>query len=163
MRIVEKHHRLPEERYWGQKTVSFTACMLNRRRFFTSPDRVQPCVDFLSAAVSEFECIATIYCFMPDHLHVLIKGMKPSARPKEAMDSFKGRSGQWLAENHPTFHWQKDYYDHIIRGSEDWSEHAKYVLLNPVRANLVDDPFKYPFTGCIGVKLEDVFWDIWGL
>lgn len=97
---------------------------------------------------------------MPDHLHVLILGTLEESRPKEAMDLFKGRTGSWLAEHHPGVRWQKNYYDHVIRGKDDWRSHAAYVMLNPVRAGLVGDPFDYPFTGSIGCNLLDVFWDL---
>ena len=29
--------------------------------------------------------------------------------------------------------WQRGFYDHIIRGKEDYEEHLKYIAENPMR------------------------------
>jgi hypothetical protein len=52
--------------------------------------------------------------------------------------------------------WQGDFYDHIIRSSDDWRQHALYIALNPVRAGLSNSCFDYPFSGSIGMNFQDV-------
>jgi len=44
----------------------------------------------------------------------------------------------------------------VIRKSDDWRRQVAYVLKNPVRAGLVEDPFAYPFTGSIGYDLYEL-------
>jgi hypothetical protein len=40
--------------------------------------------------------------------------------------------------------WQRDFFDHVLRSSESYSEKWKYVRDNPVRAGLVSiDAWKY--------------------
>ena len=97
---------------------------------------------------------------MPDHLHVMIAGRDETSRPKEAMDEFKETTGHWFGDHCPDVCWQKDYHDHIIRISDDWRNHVVYILNNPARAGLVDDPLKYPFLGSIGVSVDDVLRDL---
>jgi REP element-mobilizing transposase RayT len=92
---------------------------------------------------------------MPDHFHAIILGLTDSARPKLAMDSFKQASSLWLAENRPRIHWQKSYYDHIIRASEDWHSQVRYILRNPVRRQFVLAPMEYPFSGSIGYDFRE--------
>ena len=52
--------------------------------------------------------------------------------------------------------WQKDFYDHVIRKSEDIAVQVRYILDNPVRKGLVPTWEEYPFKGSIGCNLEDV-------
>ena len=73
------------------------------------------------------------------------------------MKSFKQRSGFWLSQKHPQVHWQKDYFDHILRDSEDVEQHIRYILNNPVRKERVESWKDYPFKGSTIHKLDG--WD----
>jgi len=44
-------------------------------------------------------------------------------------------------------HWQKTFFDHLLRGSESYSEKWKYVRENPVRAGLVAKAEEWKFMG----------------
>ena len=50
-------------------------------------------------------------------------------------------------------HWQKGFFDHLIRHSESYSEKWQYVEQNPVRAGLVTESEDWPWQGEI-VRLE---------
>jgi hypothetical protein len=50
-------------------------------------------------------------------------------------------------------HWQKGFFDHLIRHSESYSEKWDYVRQNPVRAGLVEAIDDWPYQGEI-VRLE---------
>ena len=158
--IREKKHRLPAEAYWGPKRVSFTACIEKRRRPFTRPAVVEAFVAELTRWTKEKSCFVSVYCFMPDHLHTIIGGIDETSRPKEAMDEFKESTSQWLVRNMPGVHWQKDYHDHIIRISDDWRNHVRYIIRNPVRAGLCEFPLEYPYMGSVGVNIEEVLSDL---
>ncbi len=158
--IREKKHRLPEDAYWGAKSVSFTACIMDRRRPFANASITHHFTGILRDWVIAKNCHASIYCFMPDHLHVIIGGNDEAGRPKEAMDEFKQTTSQWFVDNRPEFHWQKDYHDHIIRISDDWRNHVNYILRNPVRAGFAEYPLQYPYLGTIGVDITDVIHDL---
>jgi hypothetical protein len=43
--------------------------------------------------------------------------------------------------------WQKEFFDHLLRSDESYSEKWNYVKNNPVRAGLVADADLWPFTG----------------
>ena len=118
-------------------------------------------VECLSAMSAAHRCYVPIYCFMPDHLHVMLAGIDERADLLEAMYQFKHRSAMWMVRTKQPFRWQKDFYDHIIRASEDWRAHATYISLNPVRAGIAEDPFDYPFTGSIGTDLQEVILGWW--
>ena len=44
-------------------------------------------------------------------------------------------------------HWQKTFFDHVLRNSESYAEKWNYVLENPARAGLVDRAEGWPFQG----------------
>jgi REP element-mobilizing transposase RayT len=46
--------------------------------------------------------------------------------------------------------WQTSFYDHGIRGSQDFEATVVYILDNPVKAELVEDWESYPhFAGTL--------------
>jgi len=47
----------------------------------------------------------------------------------------------------PSPHWQKGFFDHILRSGEAYSQKWDYVRENPVRAGLVTDWREWPFLG----------------
>jgi len=108
----------------------------------------------LTSTSARFACTVPIYCFMPDHLHLLLRGMGDEADAWAAMASFKQRTGFWIASNRPAFWWQKDYWDHIVRPHEDVRGLLRYIAENPVRRGLVAQWRDYPFTGSIGYELS---------
>ncbi len=61
-----------------------------------------------------------------------------------------------MAANKIGIGWQKDFYDHLIRKSENLAVQVKYILDNPVRKGLVSSWQAYPFKGSIGCKMEDL-------
>jgi len=42
-------------------------------------------------------------------------------------------------------HWQKTFFDHVLRSSESSNEKWNYVCENPVRAGLVKQSEDWPF------------------
>jgi putative transposase len=159
-RIRERKHRLPPSEYIGQKTVAFTVGVIDRHPLFEDPDVVKASVGFLADGCEQNNCEVPVYCFMPDHLHLMVRGKHEFSNIKSVLDSFKIRAGFWLRTKGYPYRLQANYYDHIIRSGEDWMIQARYIVLNPVRAGLIDDPFTYPHTGCIGMNRAEMLVEI---
>ena len=87
-----------------------------------------------------------VVTFMPDHLHLLLEGKSDSSDLIKGIKLFKQKSGYWYKQCADRRLWQKRFFDRILRRSEDLESVAWYIINNPVRDNLVDDPFEYPFT-----------------
>ena len=155
----ERHHRLARECYCDQVNVAFTLCVANNVSLLSDNEIVSTFVTFLSAAVEKHDCIVLIYCFMPNHVHLLLKGRRDSSDTWAAVTLFKQRTGFWLGRYRPRVNWQKDFYDHIIRLEEDLGAQVRYIAGNPVRKGLVKDWQQYPFTNSIGVDLNAVIRD----
>jgi putative transposase len=147
--------------YEGQKTVAYTILVHDRKPLFRKAEVVDRLIEILAVRLEGHQCDAPIYCFMPDHLHVLVRGLHERANSKHAIDKFKLSAGIWLRTNQPEFRLKHDYFDHIVRCSEDWRAQAQYIALNPVRAGLIEHASDYPYTGCIGAgrseMLEGIF------
>jgi REP element-mobilizing transposase RayT len=159
LNIREKPHRLPRDCYRGRVVVSLTACVDERHTPFLDGDVVSQFRGSLARAVEKYSCLVLIYCFMPDHLHVILQGQDDSADSWRAMVDFKQQSGFWFGRNRPQDGWQKDFYDHIIRADEDLGAQIRYIADNPVRRGLVKMWSEYPFTGAIGIDLKQVLAD----
>ena len=155
--IIERKHRLPGDLYCGLNVVSITACVADRVSFFVTPELFTACEEMLLGTLRQYECEAEVYVFMPDHLHMVIRGESETADVLRTMKLFKQRTGFWLSRNHPPVHWQKNYYDHLLRKDEELVKHILYILNNPVRKGIVSNWQQYPFKGSTVHNLDE--WD----
>ena len=156
MSIREKKHRLPREFYIGKISAAFTVCIKDNVRLFINPEIVSVFTDILASVTAIFGCIVPVYCFMPDHQHIIITGTSDDSDVWKTMVHYKQKTGFWMARNRPQIKWQKDFYDHVMRKHEDIVTQVKYVLDNPVRKGFVSMWEEYPFKGSIGCSLEDI-------
>ncbi|MEW6068699.1 MAG: hypothetical protein AB1610_10470 [Nitrospirota bacterium] len=79
MNVKEKRHRLPKEFYKGEVSVAFTLCL--KRNVITGfslrePEIVSNFIGILTFIVANTGCIVPVYCFMPDHQHLIITGIQ---------------------------------------------------------------------------------------
>ncbi len=90
-----KHH-LQVQDYVGTIAVSFTICVRGKQKLFTNPKLVNQFIVFLDAARQQNNCLVLIYCFMPDHLHLILQGETPLANSYQAIVHFKEKAGLFL-------------------------------------------------------------------
>ena len=82
------------------------------------------------------------WCIMPNHVHVVVKPF-PNYSLAEVIHSWKpftAKKANRVLERTGAF-WQREYYDHLVRGEEDLHRVVHYVLENPSRAKLKDWPW----------------------
>ena len=81
------------------------------------------------------------FVIMPNHIHMIIvisqKGTgNPSPTISTVMGWFKYQTTKMInnlrSSPSKTF-WQRSYFDHIIRGQQDYDEQWRYIDENPVR------------------------------
>ena len=87
-----------------------------------------------------------VFCFMPDHLHLLLGGQE-SSDLKDYMKVFKQVSAHSFKKEFNEILWQRSYYEHVLRRDEAVEDIALYILDNPVRAGMVQDFRQYPYSG----------------
>ncbi len=142
--------------YTGTYRYSWTICTHQRRRAFVSRSVVEPVtLHFLHA--SEAEKVAILaYCFMPDHVHLLIAGDQEASCSSGFVSKAKQASGYWFKREHGVRLWQRTSWDRVLRSDEDVWNVIRYILANPVRAGLVDRPMTYPFSGSLVYSREQL-------
>jgi putative transposase len=150
-----KHHRLPREHYVGRISAFFTLCVADSQRLFSNAEVVQIFVDFLkkSARKDEF-CV--VYCFMPEHLHLVLIGRTESSNVLRGIETFKQTTGYWLGRQYSELKWRRSFYDRIIRHPSELAQKIRYTIENPVRRGLVNNWQDYPYTGAIGLDLNEL-------
>jgi putative transposase len=156
MPVREKKHRLQPHCYQGRICISFTVCINDRNPFFIEPAIVNIFKDLLNDSANKFSCILPAYCFMPDHVHIVVEGTQDEVSLLKFINYYKQKTGFWMSKNRPGRSWQKNFFDHIIRKDEGLLTVIRYILDNPVRKGLVSDWRDYPFKGAIGCGLDEV-------
>ncbi len=156
MTIRERAHRLQKIIYRGEISVSFTLCIKDRVQLFKNASIVHIFENFLRSEVERSLCIIPVYCFMPDHQHLIVSGTNLESDTLKFIKAYKQKTGYWLSKSQINAFWQKDCFDHIIRKEEGLINVAKYILDNPVRKGLVEHWQNYPFKGTIGGELRDL-------
>lgn len=86
------------------------------------------------------------YVLMPDHLHLFLSVEEISL--SNWVKSLKNALSKTLRKlGHEAPHWQKGFFDHLLRSGESYSQKWDYVRANPVRAGLAVIPEDWPFAG----------------
>jgi putative transposase len=86
------------------------------------------------------------YVLMPDHLHLFVNVDEISL--SNWLKSLKNTLSKTLRSiGHEGPHWQKGFFDHLLRSGESYSQKWDYVRENPVRAGLVATPDDWPYAG----------------
>jgi putative transposase len=98
-------------------------------------------LECLAASASRYGFDVVAYCFMPDHVHLLVTGGQDASLVR-FVQHFKQATGH----RHPGL-WQRSYYDHILRQQEELEDVARYIWANPLRAGMVENVLAYPYSG----------------
>jgi len=77
------------------------------------------------------------WCVMPNHVHAVFHTCEPLNRIVHSWKSYSAKTANRLLGREGKF-WQDDYYDRLIRNSEDLIRKIQYVRDNPMKAGLVD-------------------------
>ena len=142
-----KPNRLLPESYLGFGEYFLTLCTDSRKTLFERRELVEVLLGVLREACSAHRFTIVAYCFMPDHLHLLVQAGAKECDLPLFVKTFKGRAaaaGRLLGIRRL---WQKGYYDHVIRNLESGNEIAWYIFLNPVRAGLAGSVWEWPHSG----------------
>jgi REP element-mobilizing transposase RayT len=88
------------------------------------------------------------YVLMPDHFHAFValddREISLSAWAKSLKNALSKALRQSAIESP---HWQKGFFDHVLRSAESYSEKWHYVRENPVRAGFVTRWEDWPYLG----------------
>jgi REP element-mobilizing transposase RayT len=142
-------HRLTRlERLYVELPVYFiTACTFQRRHLLATTASHEVFHRFADGARDRGALVGR-YVLMPDHLHLFVCIPPGELGLSMWMKSLKNTlSKHWRGEGIEAPHWQKGFFDHLLRSEESHGEKWSYVRENPVRAGLVARPEDWPYGG----------------
>ena len=140
------------ERVWIRDPIYFvTTCTYHRKAILACEEVAAILTKEWQLAHDRHGWAIGRYVIMPDHVHFFCA---PELDAKK-LPMFAGLWKEWTSkcikrELHlasPV--WQEEFFDHILRSSESYSEKWNYVRDNPVRAGLVANADDWPWQGQI--------------
>jgi putative transposase len=135
------------DRIYQEAPIFFiTCCTPERQKTLASDSLHQSFRNFCQSAVERHIFVGR-YVIMPDHLHFFVH-LAESMKLSIWIKSRKNSLSKMLRENGILApHWQKGYFDHLLRSNESYEEKWAYVWLNPARRGLVKEARAWPFQG----------------
>ena len=150
-----KRPRLKSFDYYGSHCYFVTLCTHRKLPVFVDSELVGHLKEALRQKTVEHDFALWAYCFMPDHLHLLIQGKSADTDFRSFVKFFKQKTGFQYKRSTNRSLWQPSYYDHVLRMDESISDVARYIFENPVRKGLVEHFLDYPHSGSGEFDLED--------
>jgi putative transposase len=134
--------------YQGRYSYFLTFVTHERAPVFAVAASVELVLTQVTRASREKQFELLVYCFMPDHVHLIVSGLADGSNLKTFTKLAKQYSGYYYARGHRQQRlWQHGSNDHIVRDEVDLLERLRYVVNNPVTAGLVERAEEYPFLG----------------
>ena len=166
MKKYQKRVRLREFSYKGYYRYFITIIADRKKKIFCISDAEAPnyigneIVEHILKVLKDlsvvYQFIVWAYCFMPDHFHMLIEGKSPDSDMKELIFKFKQKTAFEFKKVYQERLWQENYYEHVLRKSEDTRKVARYIFENPIRKRLSQAVLDYPYIGSFEVNIKDL-------
>jgi putative transposase len=154
--FTRRPERLKTFHYIGIYQYFLTFCTPKRRQRLSTGDRVDLVRTQFSRAAGDEQFALLAYCFMPDHVHLLVEGRSEDADCRRFISRAKQFSGFYYKKAFGETLWQRYGYERTLRSDEAALSVARYILENPVRAGLVESVEHYPFLGSDVYTLEEI-------
>ena len=146
---MHKHLRRLE-RVWTQHPIYFvTTCTYQRKAILAREEVAKILIHEWSSARERHGWAIGRYVIMPDHVHFFCA---PELSAK-TLPIFLGFWKEWTSKaikrqlGITNSVWQEEFFDHILRSSESYSEKWNYVRNNPVRHGFVANADDWPWQG----------------
>lgn len=140
----------------GPHRYSLTFATFNRQRLFVAAPIVETVRLQILRAADLCGFVVFAYCFMPDHVHLLVgspvgpPGLAAFAQRAKQLSGYYGRRRLGAPI------WQVGYFERVLREADDTRQVVAYLLANPVRAGLAARAADYPFSGSGVGSLTDL-------
>lgn len=123
-----------------------TACTFGRHAILAKLAVHQTFLEFASAGEGHGAYVGA-YVIMPDHIHLFV-ALEQDKNLSVWMKSMKNSVSRTLrGSGVESPHWQKGFFDHVLRSGESYSQKWEYVRDNPVRVGLVKRWEDWPYRG----------------
>jgi REP element-mobilizing transposase RayT len=120
--------------------------------------RDTPIATIVKNSIEHFDSVKYVshaWRIMPNHVHWLFTPIKTDKNGKldsllieiiQGVQSFTAHQANKQLKRTGAF-WNREYYDHLIRSSEEFGRLITYTIQNPVKAGLCKNWQDWPWTG----------------
>ena len=144
--FMERLHRL-EQLYVDNPVYFLTFCTTNRKPILANDSVHGAFVTFCGEAMTRNIFVGR-YILMPEHVHLFVKLPAPSQNLSAWVKSMKNYLSKNLRQrNISAPHWQKGFFDHVLRSDESYSDKWLYMVENSVRGSLAKEWADWPYQG----------------
>lgn len=146
---MRKHLRRLERVWIDWPNYFVTTCTFRRRAILASEAIAKILIDEWRDARDRHGWAIGRYVIMPDHVHFFCSAELGAKTLPTFMQAWKQWTSKRMARELSFFGpvWQEEFFDHLLRSSESYSQKWDYVKENPVRAGLVANADEWPWQG----------------
>src|SRR5512137_1574472 len=112
---MSRPHRLNPQSYVGFRRYYLTICTHERRCHFANAETVEQTLSQFLRVASEESFEITAYCFMRDHVHLILVAMSATADLQRFVRLAKQRSGYSFSRSAGERLWQASYFERVVR------------------------------------------------
>jgi putative transposase len=150
VRVLQTNMGTPRRlhRVFAESPIYFvTASTFEGRWILNRPDVHRAFVQFGLRGVDRGVRLGR-YVLMPDHVHLFVSLSRQAPSLSVWKKSLKNAISKVLRlATISAPHWEKGFFDRVIRSDESYDQKWEYVRQNPVRAGLVRSAEDYPYAG----------------
>ncbi len=119
----------------------------DRKKIFRYKQDYNHFLKIIKKYLAKFQVNILHYCFMPNHIHLLIQTQKAKDLPKFMQAILQVYASYFRKKyNSSGFVFQNRYKSYFIEKESYLLECARYIERNPIRANMVGNLLDYPWS-----------------
>lgn len=123
----------------------------NRQVVFSEKNDYRYYLDNLKEWKEKLGCKIYAYCLMNNHVHLVVNPGSDTGNLARLMKRVAGRQTRYAnkKEGRSGTLWEGRYKSSPINADQYLLACCRYIELNPLRAGIVSDPLKYPWSSCM--------------
>lgn len=117
-----------------------------RQEIFTCERDYRMYLTLVARTVKRYGWRCYAFCLMPNHIHLVVECENEAL--SSGMQDLQGTYARWFNKEHGVdgHLFQDRFSSWLVDNDGHWIELPRYVVLNPVRAGLCDDPEEWDWS-----------------
>ncbi len=130
----------PPEWVAPEAKIFVTVCAKKRRtNTLCVPGLAEEIADSVAFRVQRVQWDVPLFLLMPDHLHMIAR-FNAEVGVQKVMTDWKRFTARQLGVE-----WQRDFFEHRLRGPDEVERKAEYIRQNPARTGLTECAEDWPY------------------